>query len=345
MSLSSSFFLFLSIFALCTSTLAAFPDPLKLTGSSFFVHDPSLVQRTSDGKYFVFTTHNRGGIFTATNLAGPWTAAGSILSQDSSINLPGRDDIWAPDVSFHNGQYYAYYSVSTFGSQNSGIGLATSSSMDAGTWTDHGLVFGSKTGDSYNAIDGNLVVDEKGAPVLTFASIHPGLSLSSGSFWANIFQVNLGSNFQSVTSSPTQVSFNSTSPQPEEGAFVWKHGSFYYLFFSSGTCCGFTGPSSLPPAGNEYKVFVGRSSFAHGPFLDKNGRDLRSTGGTLVLASHGNVYAPGGQSVFTDTKSGKDIFVYHYIPANGAKPFDESLASLGLNAIDWSSGWPVLTSI
>ena len=85
------------------------------------------------------------------------------------------------------------------------------------------------------------------------------------------------------------------------------------------------------------QVFVGRSASAHGPFLDKNGRDLRSTGGTLVLASHGNVYAPGGQSVFTDRKSGKDVFVYHYIPADGARPFDESLASLGLNAIDWSS--------
>ena len=51
---------------------------------------------------------------------------------------------------------------------------------------------------------------------------------------ANMFQVNFGCNSQSVTSSPVQVSFNSTAPQPEEGAFVWKHGSFYYLFFSSG---------------------------------------------------------------------------------------------------------------
>ena len=86
-----------------------------------------------------------------------------------------------------------------------------------------------------------------------------------------------------------------------------------------------------------HQVFVGRSSSAHGPFVDKNGRDLRQTGGTLVLASHGNVYAPGGQAVFTDARSGKDIFVYHYIPANGSRPYDEAFASLGLNAIDWSS--------
>ena len=71
-------------------------------------------------------------------------------------------------MSFHNGLYYAYYSVSTFGSQNSGIGLATSTSMDAGTWTDRGLVFRSSSGNNYNAIDPNLVIDERGAPVLTF---------------------------------------------------------------------------------------------------------------------------------------------------------------------------------
>ena len=64
--------------------------------------------------------------------------------------------------------YYAYYSVSTFGSQESAIGLATSTSMDPGTWTDHGQVFRSTTGDAYNAIDPNLVIDEKGSPVLTF---------------------------------------------------------------------------------------------------------------------------------------------------------------------------------
>ena len=63
--------LFLLLLTFCLGSLAAFPDPLRLTGSQFFVHDPSLVQRQSDGKYFLFTTHNHGGgIFTATNLAG-----------------------------------------------------------------------------------------------------------------------------------------------------------------------------------------------------------------------------------------------------------------------------------
>lgn len=95
------------------------------------------------------------------------------------MGIAGRDDIWAPDVSLHSGKYYAYYAVSTFGSQNSAIGLATSTSMDPGTWTDLGQVFASSTGAQFNAIDPNVVIDEKGVPVLTFGKcllrtrIHP----------------------------------------------------------------------------------------------------------------------------------------------------------------------------
>ncbi|KAJ7249258.1 glycoside hydrolase family 43 protein [Mycena rebaudengoi] len=316
------------------STLAAgkFPNPLPIKGPFFFVHDPSLVQR-DDGKYFLFTTHDKAGIITADHLNGPWKEIGSILPKNSTIQLPGRDDIWAPDVSFHNGQYYAYYSVSTFGSQNSGIGLATSKTLEPGTWIDHGLVFNSTTGDNFNAIDPNLSIDEHGKPVLSF-----------GSFWGDIHQLSLTRDLKTVTSSPTQVSFNSTSPNAEEGAFVWKHGSFYYLFISSGICCGFVA-DALPPAGDEYKVFVGRSKSARGPFLDKNGVDMRTTGGTLVLGSHGNIYAPGGQVIFTDKMTGKDVFVYHYVPVESPEPFNDVFSSLGLNGIDWSSGWPVLTAL
>ncbi|KAJ6616647.1 glycosyl hydrolase, partial [Mycena sp. CBHHK59/15] len=239
-------------------------------------------------------------------------ADGSILPRNSTIQLPGRDDIWAPDVSFHNGEYYAYYAVSTFGSQDSGIGLATSKTMEPGTWTDHGLVFNSTTGDDFNAIDPNLSIDEHGNPILSF--------------------VTLARNLKTVTSIPVQ------------GAFIWKHESFFYLFISSGLCCGFVA-DDLPPPGNEYKVFVGRSKSAHGPFLDKSGVDMRETGGTLVLGSHGNIYAPGGQAVFTDKKTHKDVFVYHYVPVDSPSPYNDSFSSLGLNGIDWSSGWPVLIEL
>lgn len=232
---------------------------------------------------------------------------------------------------FYEGTYYCYYAVSTFGSQDSGIGVATSPTMDSGSWTDRGKVLQSVAGDLYNAIDPFFFHSDD--------TSHLGF----GSFWANIFYVNLTSDGEAVTtgSAPIQLSFNSTSPQPEEGAFIYQpRGSeYYYLFFSSGVCCGFdkaTLATSTPP-GDEYKVLVGRSKTATGPYYDAKGVALTDNGGTLVLASHDNVYAPGGQMVFR--AENMDIMAYHWLAYDG--PLVD--ATLGLNAIDWSTGWPVLT--
>jgi hypothetical protein len=44
-----------------------------------------------------------------------------------------------------------------------------------------------------------------------------------------------------------------------------------------------------------------RSKTPTGNFKDKEGKDCATqNGGTLVLGSHGDVYAPGGQGVFWD---------------------------------------------
>lgn len=120
--------------------------------------------------YFVFSTDNNIGIFTATTLAGcvflpslrlflklilspgrPWTSVGSVLPSCSEIELDGRCDPWAPDVNFINGLYTVYYAVSTGGSQTSAIGVATSPSMEPGTWTDLGEVISSTPADVFNA--------------------------------------------------------------------------------------------------------------------------------------------------------------------------------------------------
>lgn len=58
-----------------------------------------------------------------------------------------------------------------------------------------------------------------------------------------------------------------------------------------------------------------------------------------MLESHGDVYGPGGQSVYNDPVHGW-VLVYHYVDttigyADGDKRF-------GWNVIDFSSGWPVV---
>jgi len=83
---------------------------------------------------------------------------------------------------------------------------------------------------------------------------------------------------------------------------------------------------------------VGRSETVSGPFVDKDGVHLVNSGGTEVLGSHDEVYAPGGESLFWDPKSKRDVIVYHWLPHNN---ISDANARLGINYVDFSSGWPV----
>lgn len=58
---------------------------------------------------------------------------------------------------------------------------------------------------------------------------------------------------------------------------------------------------------------VCRSTSATGGFVDESGVDcLEENGGTLVLGSHDDVYAPGGQGAMYDPGEGSVIMYSHY---------------------------------
>lgn len=171
--------------------------------------------------------------------------------------------------------------------------------MDVGTWTDHGQVFASSSGAAYNAIDPNFLLGADGNYYLTF-----------GSFWSDIYQLRLHSNLLSTLSSPYQVAYNGTGSHAMEGATLYYRSPYYYLFFSSGVCCGYT--TSKPAQGEEYRINVCRSSSASGPYVDATGKSCKSGGGTAVLTSHGTVYGPGGQGVLVDSAYSGSILYYHY---------------------------------
>jgi arabinan endo-1,5-alpha-L-arabinosidase len=154
-----------------------------------------------------------------------------------------------------DGVYYVYYSVSTFGSQESAIGLATSSTMDLDSWTDLGRVgVDSYTGSAYNAIDGNLFLDGS-----TYY-------LQFGSFWGDIYQVELNSAATALAGSSSQnIAYDSSGDHAEKGSYLYKHGDYYYLFYSAGICCGYD--TSMPASGDEYKIKVCRSTTATGTFV------------------------------------------------------------------------------
>jgi arabinan endo-1,5-alpha-L-arabinosidase len=242
--------------SILSATADAYTNPLSCSGTCTNCHDPSLVRR-DDGTYFRFSTGGKVAVHTAPSIQGPWTYKGAALPNGSQINKPGNQDLWAPDVSKIGSTYYLYYSVSSFGSQNSAIGVATSSTMDVGSWTDLGSTgVESVSGSNFNAIDGNL------------QSANGKFYMNFGSFWSDLFQIEMTATPTKVAkavTSATQIAFVPTSPQAQEGGFGYRYGNYYYLFFSVGSCCGYD--TNRPAAGKEYKIQVCRSSNVSGPFV------------------------------------------------------------------------------
>jgi arabinan endo-1,5-alpha-L-arabinosidase len=203
----------------------------------------------------------------------------------------------APDVTKVGDTYYLLYSVSSFGSQDSAIGYATSKDLES--WTDHGATgVASSKGNQYNAIDGNLIEDG-GKYYVAY-----------GSFWSDLFITPVSLDGAMRTSGGTkQLAFQPSGEHAVEAAYVFKHENYFYLFFSAGKCCALD--KNRPARGAEYKIMVCRSKSASGGFEDKSGKDCRQGGGTVLLPSHDWVYAPGGQGVYDDTKQGPVVY-YHY---------------------------------
>ncbi|MET7283691.1 arabinan endo-1,5-alpha-L-arabinosidase [Kribbella sp. NPDC005582] len=293
----------------------SYPGPGRVTGDTV-VHDPSVVKRPGGGYLVAHTGDNialkTSDDRTAFRNAGsafpggaPWTTA----------YTGGSKNLWAPDISYRNGQYYMYYSASSFGSNKSAIFLATSPSGNSGTWTHRGLVIESRSTDDFNAIDPDLVVDDQGRWWLSF-----------GSFWSGIKQIALSPS-SGLRSDSSLRALAGRGGGPIEAPNMVKRGNYYYLFVSFDYCCR--------GAQSTYRVMVGRSTSVNGPFRDRNGAAMTSGGGTEILASQGSIHGPGHQDVFGDTDH--DILVYHYYADDGT-PF------LGINWLIWdSAGWPVVS--
>jgi arabinan endo-1,5-alpha-L-arabinosidase len=78
---------------LLAALVRGYADPGRCTGACN-VRDPGLVRRESDGRYFLFSTHERIQYSSSQSLAGPWTSVGSVVPNGSKIGLEGRNDLW-----------------------------------------------------------------------------------------------------------------------------------------------------------------------------------------------------------------------------------------------------------
>src|SRR5690606_28985817 len=79
------------------------------------VHDPVMIKQ--DGTYYLFSTGMGIAIYSSKDMKA-WNKEAPVFDAPPAWAIeavPGfKGHIWAPDVSFHNGLYHVYYSVSAF---------------------------------------------------------------------------------------------------------------------------------------------------------------------------------------------------------------------------------------
>lgn len=287
---------------------------MELNGDIQHIHDPALI--VHEGVWHLFATGN--GIPYRTSPDGvTWKYHREVFDAVPAWGkeaVPGVRNPWAPDISYRDNKFWLYYSLSTFGSQHSALGLATAEKPE-GPWRDEGLVFQSRRGDPYNAIDPNAFQDSKGQTWLTY-----------GSFWKGIFLLPLDPKTGKPQSGATPKCI---AAQPEgtaiEAPFLMERGGWIYLFAAIDFCCR--------GAKSTYKTVVGRARNMNEPFRDRKGVLLTDGGGTVLTTSGPRWRGPGHPGLVAAGKT--DYLAVHSYDAQS-----NGIPTLRLLPISWKRGWP-----
>ncbi len=159
--------------------------------------------------------------------------------------------------------------------------------------------------------------------------------MAFGSFFSGIKMIQLNPTTGFVVFHPLALFYpsandNAASGDPIEGSYLYSHGGFFYLFVNWGTCC-----SGLQ---STYNIRVGRSANITGPYVDRTGKSMTSSGGSLFLKATGKYIAPGQVGIIQE--NGSSYFGYHYLDAN-----NNGVPTYDLEPLTWAAdGWPSFTN-
>lgn len=284
------------------------------------IHDPSTVVEEGGRVLCLATGH--GVRLLRREEDGRWKREASLFTDYPAwhrAEVPAnRGHLWAPDILRIKDRWMVYYSVSSFGSNESAIGLVTGKSLDPSSkefgWKDEGWVIRSRKSDRFNAIDPAVIED--GAR----------LWMAFGSFWEGIFLVELDPE-TGMRKTPEEPPLRLATHPEIEAPFIHKRNGWYYLFVNWGKCC--RGVEST------YEIRVGRSREITGPYVDQEGTELKNGGGTLVLGTRDRYIGPGHASIFRE-KDGEWL-VHHYYDKDRRGRSD-----LRMLPLKWQDDWPVV---
>jgi len=290
--------------------------------------DPTIV-KADDGYYYSYATEDfwEGKdhlvpVIRSKDLV-KWTYLTDAFQTKPSWKQGG---LWAPNVFRYDGKYFMFYSLSTWGDSNPGVGLARSD-QPQGPFTDLGKFFLSSEVGVENSIDPYFFEDP----------VTKNLYIFWGSF-RGIYGRQL--NYSEGTFTFSGEKFKIAGNQ-YEGSYIYFKDGYYYYFGSCGSCCD--GLNST------YHVRVGRSRDILGPYTDPSSHSLLETSGEpgkLLIKGNGSpdgFAGPGHNAEIFQDDEGNDWFLYHAIEkklpnlGNGA-----TRRPLMLDRLTWFEGWPMI---
>lgn len=323
------------------------PLPLSLPGGGVAPScaDPMVIhgQQSQDSSWYLYCTSdalnatvNADGtplihnvpMFRSTDMT-TWTYVGDAFPTKPSW-VAATGGVWAPDVTYQNGQYHLYYAASEtrLPGGGSAVGVAVSDSP-TGPWVDSGT----PVVEPQTVPAGSQPRWEFDPEVVT-AGAHTYLYF--GSYFGGIHARELTADgLHSLPATETAIAIDNRY----EGTTIVAHDGWYYFMGSATNCCA--GPLT------GYSVFAARSRSPLGPFLDRDGVSILAgrVGGTPVITQNGNRWVGTGHNTVVTDFAGQNWTYYHAVDRND--PYYPGQVGytkrpLLLDPLDWQSGWPVL---
>lgn len=268
--------------------------------------DPSII-RVKNTYYATGTSSEWGPhfpLFKSRDLIN-WEQAGYVLNQTPSW---AASSFWAPEIFYHNKQFYVYYVAKKKSDGISCIGVATSTNLENG-FTDHGILleFGKEAIDPF-------VFKDKDTLYLTWKAY--GLDERPIELLAS----RLSGDGLKVVGTPFTL-LKDDQRKGMEGQSLIQKEDYYYLFYSEGGCCG---------RDCSYNVRVARSQSIHGPFVRYEN----------VLLGDNELWKCPGHGTMVETKDDRYFFMYHaYRRTDHVFTGRQAL----IDEVIWENGWPRFT--
>lgn len=254
-----------------------------------------------------------------------WTDGNNMFVTKPTFVTEKGAAMWAPDIEKVGDKYILYFAMSAMGKPaTAGIGIASADSPEGPFSLDisvdgKGKLFTSDEIGVRNSID-PAYYDDNGQKYLVWGSFNGLYAIKLNADGTRPYP-----DLATAKAEKVMVAGNAF-----EAPHIHKHGEYYYMFASVGSCCN----AML----STYMTVVGRSKSVLGPYVNKEGKSMVDNGFEVVIKGNDKFVGPGHNSQLITDSNGRDWLLYHSYyreKPNGGR-------YLMLDEIVWVDGWPEL---